>query len=193
MKNIIIKLSTSLLVAASILTTGCAQIALNQPKASIDNTQKARSANLAPAAVGKFVVDPTKSADLDTSISLRGSNKAISPVNGSFAQYLQATLTEELKTAGLLDPNSGAVISGFLTQSSVESFGTGKGVLGARFVVTRGGATRFDKELVATSTWETSFVAGIAVPAAANEYEGLYRKLIGILLDDADFKKALAR
>ena len=84
------------------------------------------------------------------------------------------------------------MISGFLTESSVESFGTGKGVLGARFIVSRAGAIRYERELTVDSTWQTSFIAGIAVPAAANEYEGLYRKLIGKLFEDPDFKKALA-
>jgi hypothetical protein len=183
-----------MLVVAAVATQmiGCAQLQMGQPKASIENTQKARAAGLTPAAVGKFAVDPKKDAGIDTSVSLRGSNTTSSPVGGSFAQYLQATLTAELQTAGLLDASSQTVISGFLTESSVESFGTGKGVLAARFIVNRAGAVRYDRELKVDSTWETSFIAGIAVPLAANEYEGLYRKLIGRLIDDPDFKNALA-
>jgi len=52
---------------------------------------------------------------------------------------------------------------------------------------------RFDTELPAKSDWELSFVAAVAVPAATHEYEALYRKLVGLLLSDPDFRQTLAK
>jgi hypothetical protein len=51
----------------------------------------------------------------------------------------------------------------------------------------------FDRELSVDTSWESSFIGGIAIPLAANNYEGLYRKLIGKLLDDPAFRVAVAK
>lgn len=180
------------LAGLTLVTTGCAQLQLSPPKASIDNVQKVRSAGMAPVAVGTFTLDPKQDPAMDKAISMRGANTAKSPVGGSFAQYLKGTLAAELQAAGLLDPASNLVISGFLTESSVETTGTGTGTLGARFVVTRNGAVAYEQELKVSSTWQSSFMAAVAVPAAAGEYELLYRKLVAALLDDPAFRRAVA-
>ncbi|MDR7333483.1 hypothetical protein [Roseateles asaccharophilus] len=72
------------------------------------------------------------------------------------------------------------------------AIGTGKGRLAARIQVKRAGSTLFDKEIVAESSWDSSFVGAIALPAAINQYGALYKTLTGKLFDDADFKRALA-
>jgi hypothetical protein len=51
----------------------------------------------------------------------------------------------------------------------------------------------FDKEIVATSTWESSFMGAVAIPAAINQYGALYQKLVGQLLDDTEFLAAIKR
>jgi hypothetical protein len=179
---------------ATLQLTGCAQLAMNQPKANVETTAKLRGAAMAPANVGSFTLDAGKPESMDKSISLRGANSISSPINGSFAQYLRESLKVELEAAGLLDPASSTVITGKLTASEADAaIGTGKGQLGARFVVTRANAVRFDRELKVESTWDSSFIGGVAIPAAAGNYEALYRKLVGTLLDDPAFRKALAR
>ena len=191
------KLFRICLIGAAIIgsaqLTGCAQLQMSQPKPAIENTVKLRGTQIAPAAVGAFKIDPAK-ADLDTGVSLRGANSVKSPIEGSFAKYLAETLKVELQAAGLYDAASATVISGTLTRSKVDpAMGTGTGELGARFVVTRSGNVKFDRELTVNSSWDSSFIGSIAIPAAAQQYEAMYRKLVGVLLDDADFRTAVAK
>jgi hypothetical protein len=177
--------------AAAVQLTGCASIQMTAPQAALENTAKLRTANLAPAAVGSFTADAK--AGSDNSMSIRGGNSVQAP-GGSFAKHLGETLKAELQTAGLLDAASANVITGTLTSSVLNaSIGTADGKLAARFVVTRAGAVKYDRELSVDSSWESSFIGAVAIPLAANNYEGLYRKLITKLLDDADFRKSLAK
>ena len=177
------------LVAVSSVLVGCAQIHIGPPVAGVDNIQKARALGAAPLAVGNFKAGPDVKDD--AGISMR-SNTISSPVQGSFAQYLKENLSVDLKAAGLLDPASKTVVSGELVESKLDSATSGgSGSLGARFVVTRNGAQVFEKSLRVQATWPSSFVGAVAIPAAVNNYGGLYRELIGKLLDDPDFRRAL--
>lgn len=179
-----------LLVCVALVLAGCAT-QLGAPVATTDNILKAKASGMTPVQVGDFSLAPGKEEGMDTGISIRAASVS-APTEGSFSQYLKATLITELKAAGLLDPSSHSVIRGYLTQSEVNSGITeGSGSLGARFIVTRDGRTVFDKELVVSSKWESSFVGAVAIPVAINEYTALYRKLVAALLDDSQFRAAL--
>jgi hypothetical protein len=188
-----IRLAAMAAVAAvAVQLTGCANMAMSPPQPTMANATKLRTANMAPAAIGTFKIDAAKAGD-DKQISMRGANSVQAP-SGSFAQYLGESLKVELQSAGLLDPASATVISGTLTQSELDAaIGTGKGKLGARFVVTRSNTVRYDRELSVDSEWESSFMGGVAIPLAAQNYEGLYRKLVAKLIDDAAFRAAVAK
>jgi hypothetical protein len=191
-KLILARISAFACVLCSMLLVGCAQIQLGAPVASADNIQKAKTSGLPGANVGNFVLAAGKDAKLDKSLDIR-SNTVTAPTGSSFAAYLKETLITELKAAGLLNPDSQIVISGQLTDSQVDSaMAGGSGRLAARFSVTNAGRVVFDKELVATDKWESSFVGAVAIPAAINNYSALYRKLVGNLLDDTDFRRAVA-
>lgn len=173
--------------------TGCAQMALGQPKATMENASKLRGMGMAPVAVGSFTIDPAKGKDMDSGATIRG-NSLASPINGSFAEYLGESLKVELQSAGLLDPAAATTITGKLTASEVNGpIGTGTARLAARFVVTRASVVEYDRELMADTNWESPFVGAVAIPMAAGQYEGLYRKLVGVLLDDAAFRKAVSK
>ncbi len=180
------------LVALLAVLTGCASVTMPAAAPSAANAEKLRATKLAPAQMGSFKLAAGKPADMDTTLGgLRGSS--VSPANGSFAGQLRDEIASELAAAGLLDPKSGIVIEGQLTDSMVDAgMSTGKGRLAAKIQVKRGGQTLFDKEIVAEATWESSFVGAIALPAAINQYGALYKTLAGKLFDDADFKRALA-
>ena len=181
-------------LAVSLQLVGCANISMSQPKATLETTAALRGAALTPAAVGKFSLDSSLSPDKDKSIGLRGANSVASPIDGSFAQYLRESLRVELEAAGLYDAASNTVISGTLTQSEANAaIGTGTGKLAARFVVTRAGSVKYNKELSVDDSWESSFVGATAIPLAAAHYEGLYRKLTAKLLSDPEFRTALAK
>ncbi len=183
-----------LLVAASLLA-GCAEMPMSPPKPTIENAAKLRGGSpaIGSVEVGKFTLDAAQSASIDKGVSIR-SNMVRSPVDGSFTQYLRETLRVELQSAGLLDAKSDAVITGTLLDSTVEApVGTGKAALAARFVVTRAGTVRYDRALRSEASWDSPFVGVSAIPLAAGQYEALYRKLVGALLDDAAFRAAVAK
>jgi hypothetical protein len=187
-------LGLGLLTAAALLA-GCAEMPMSLPKPTIENAAKLRGGTpaIGPVEVGTFTLDAAQSASLDKGVSIR-SNMVRSPVAGSFAQYLRETLRVELQSAGLLDAKSDAVITGTLLDSTVEApVGTGKAALAARFVVTRAGAVRYDRALRTQASWDSPFMGVSAIPQAAGQYEALYRKLVGTLLDDAAFRAAVAQ
>ena len=191
----IIKLAiVALLGASSLLLTGCAQMVMSPATPSMENIAKIRESNLTPVSVGVFRPAAKLSADDDKSLNVRGGNSLTAPTDGSFSKYLGATLKAELQAAGLLDDKSGAQVSGELLENSLDpAMSTGTAALAARFVVTRDGAVRYDRKVEAKSQWESSFIGAVAIPLAASQYEGLYRKLVSQLLADEDFRKALAK
>lgn len=182
------------MVAASQLV-GCASLEMGKPVASMDNTVKLRDGSTkAPAAVGTFVLEAGKPASMDQSVAVRGGNTLTSPIGNSFAQYLKETLRVELEAAQLLDPDSQTRITGTLMDSMLDpAMGTGKGRLQARFVVKQAEEVKYDRSLEVNSEWESSFMGAVAVPAAVQNYQFMYRKLVGQLFDDPDFRKALAK
>ena len=148
---------------------------------------------MAPVQLGSFTLDPGMPAADDKSQSMRGANSVAAP-EGSFTQYLKATLMEELKTAGLLDPKSNIVITASMLEAQLNTnMDRASGHLRTRFTVTRDQTLRYDRALTATDTWDGSFIGAVAIPAAANHYQGLFRKMVGTLLDDNDFKAAVSR
>lgn len=181
------------LCVSAVFMVGCAQVKLAAPAANVDNIQRIKASGMVPVAVGDFKLAPGKDPALDQKVSIR-SNTFYSPYDSSFAKYLGETLNADLRGAGVLAPSSTTTIRGELTQSMVDaSIGQGQGALAGRFIVQNEGKTSFDKELKVGATWESSFVGAVAIPAAINEYVALYHKLIGQLLDDPDFRKAVAR
>ena len=194
-----INMSTSRILAitfaltSALFFTGCANVKLDATGPTADTVGKLKAANITSASTGRFELAPGKDADMDTSLSgLRGSS--IVPAKGSFSKLLQDTLVVELTAAGLYDEKSQRVIEGKLTDSMVDAaIVTGKARLAAIFTVTDSGKQTFEKELAVDATWDSSFIGGIAIPAAIQQYSALYKALVAKLVDDADFKKAMAR
>jgi hypothetical protein len=174
-----------------LLMTGCAHVVMNAPQSTMENAQRLRTTRMAPVNVGTFTLGAGMNPDSDKHMSVRGVNDVVPP-DASFTQYLKATLAAELSASGLLDPNSNIVITGSLMDSKLSApIGTGTGSIKAHFVVTRNGVKRYDRELTAMSSWDSPFIGAAAIPAAINEYQGLYRKMVAQLLDDQDFKAAV--
>ncbi|VCU68099.1 hypothetical protein PIGHUM_00147 [Pigmentiphaga humi] len=181
----------SLGLAALLLLAGCAQMDMGQPQVSMDNQLLVRNSRLAPVSVGSFAADPRARAELDEGVKIR-TNALRSPFNGSLAAYLRETLLVELKAAGLFSADSPRTVTGVLLESSVDSpVGVGKATLAGRFTVQEAGRATFERTLRAEASWDSPFVGVVAIPIAAGQYEALYRKLIGMLLADQDFRKAL--
>lgn len=177
-------------IAPLVLMVGCAQIPLGNPTPSFENIEKANASRTAPVAVGTFKIDPKVNPDIDKALSVR-TNAILSPIEGSFAQYLRQTLIVDLQASGLYHAASPISLSGYLTESSLDvPTDTGKASLGARFVLMRAGKVIYEKELKAHANWQSSFLGPVAIPAGINHYTSLYHKLIGQLLDDPQYRSA---
>ncbi|QUD86425.1 hypothetical protein [Phenylobacterium montanum] len=178
-----------LLLTAALCASGCAMTPLPPPTASLDNVQALRSAGLAPMRTGTFVAGPGRPTEMDHSIAVRA---GVQPApGGSFAKYLGDTLQAELKGAGRLDPNATLVVSGVVTDTHVDSaMPTAHAALAAKFTLVRDGRPVFEKTLRVEDHWDSDFMGAVAIPDAFNHYTGLFPKLIGALLADADFRAA---
>jgi len=84
--------------------------------------------------------------------------------------------------------------SGQLAQNELNAGGMSKAdsTVAAKFVVTRGGSSVYDKLISATHEWDSSFVGAIAIPEAINQYTQMYARLLDKLFADEEFKKAVA-
>lgn len=129
----------ALVVMPLLLLVGCAQIPLGNPTPSFEIIEKANASRTAPVAVGLFRIDPSANAEIDKGLSVR-SNTILSPIEGSFAQYLRQTLITDLQASGLFDAASQTTLSGYLSESTLEvPTDTGSASLSARFVLIRTG------------------------------------------------------
>jgi hypothetical protein len=169
--------------------TACGQMPLSyQP--TMANLETLKTSNIAPVNVGQFTLAPGKPAAMDQSVSARGTT-VTSPNGNSFALFLKDALTQELRAVGKLDPTAAIVITGQLTKSELDaSMGTGKAALAASFTVTRDGNRVYNKELDEKAEWPSAFIGADAIPTAINQYTSLYKKLLGKLFGDNDFKLA---
>jgi hypothetical protein len=171
------------------LVTGCAGPAANYAP-SVDNVETLKKTANAPLKVGTVNVAPGLVGA--AAVSLRGSTM-VSPIGANFGDYVAAALKQELELAKLYNPASSTEISGTLLKNNIDAGGisTNAGQIEARFVVTNGGQVRFDKIKKIEHSWESSFAGGVAIPLARNNYPVMVQKLVGSLLSDPDFVKAI--
>jgi hypothetical protein len=176
------------LCGAVLMTSGCAvEMAAAPPR--LETIQAVRSGNVPVMAAGEF----TQASDkvVGNTITVRaGVMKP--PSGGSFPAYLRDTLINELRAGGKFAPDSKIVITGRLTQSEVSSSQpTGHAKLAAIFIVTKAGKTIYQKELSASSEWESGFMGAIAIPKAMDGYIALYSTLVAKLVADPEFLAAV--
>ena len=180
-------LISSLLLTTCLLASGCVSMPAPAYQPSISNTE-ALLHGKDLLAVESFAA----ANDVNNkSLSVRGSSLK-GGSDGTFSTYLQEALIAELKTAGRYSAGSDTKISGTLVKNKLDggAIKTGTAVVGAHFVVTRGGSPVYDKTLEAEHTWDSSFIGAIAIPAAMENYAAAVQKLIGKLFGDPEFVKA---
>lgn len=181
--------SRAALISGLALLGGCTIPRMATPAPSVAVIDRIGAAQLPPIAVGTFVAAPGLS---DRALGVRAAS--VRPEGGSFAAYLGEALKVQLKATGKLDPDSPLVVSGALIDNDVSAaIGKGRGRLAAEFVVTRGGRELFRKTLRVEREWGSSFIGAIAIDTADRLYAALYTDLIGLLIDDPDFRAALRR
>jgi hypothetical protein len=165
---------------------------LPAPAVSLDALVAAREADLAPIKIGIFDAAPGDAAALDKRIHIRGVTE--SAPSGSFAAYLGQLLAAQLTSIGRFDADSGLVLAGLVTDAHASA-GPGRTTdkLKVRFVLTRNGVAVFEKEFTRENTWNSNFLAAVAIPEAINHYLALYPAIAIALFADSDFRAAAHR
>jgi len=177
----------ALVSSALLLLAGCISAPPPKYQAGVSNTEVLMQSTRSDLKVGNFDAAPGVE---NTHLSVRGSSLT-GGSDGTFSAYLREALITELKTAGKYDPSGDTSISGTLTRNQLDSaIKTGTADVGARFIVTRNGATLYDKSLSAHHEWDSSFIGAIAIPAAMQNYATAVQKLLGKLFSDPEFVKA---
>ncbi|MDB5432044.1 MAG: hypothetical protein JWP35_3160 [Caulobacter sp.] len=180
---------SALMGLMALALSACAMAPLPPPQATLDNIQAVRAANLPLMAIGSFTPAPGHPTQMDRAVVIRAGSQAAP--GGSYARYLGDTIAAELSGAGRLDPTSGLVVSGVITDTYLDSnMSTARAALSARITLTRAGRVVYDKTLSAQSSWEGNFMGAVAIPDAFNHYTGLFQDLAGKLLADPEFQKA---
>nr|WP_298168427.1 hypothetical protein [uncultured Pseudomonas sp.] len=173
------------LATVALILQGCG-VAMPRYDANFDNVQALK--NQAPLVkLNSLSVAADKGQD---SISVRA-NPVRSP-EGSISKHVQKALEDELRLAGLLEPSASRRLDVQLRQSKLDAaVGTGSGAISADFNLREGERSLYSSNKTVTSTWDSSFVGAIAIPAAANAFNPLVRKLLAELYQDPAFIKAM--
>jgi hypothetical protein len=182
---------TTLILACSAFLAGCAGPSPHYSP-SIDNVEALKRSGAAPAKVGAIGVTPGMPGA--NALSIRA-NSMVSSVGSHYGDYLAAALRQELELARLLNAQSATEITGTLLRNNIDAGGinTNAGQIEARFVVSSGGTVRYDKVKRIEHQWEGAFAGAVAIPNAANNYPVMVQKLVGSLVADPDFIRALGR
>ncbi|MCW7540930.1 hypothetical protein OOT46_24215 [Aquabacterium sp. A7-Y] len=126
-------------------------------------------------------------------LSLRGANLVAG--QGSFAQYLEAALIQDLREISVYDPAAQTRIDGTILQNeiNVADFSTGTGLMEVELRVTRAGQTRLKKVYRTETRFESSFAGAVAIPKGQSEYGYLVRTLLGTVYADPEFINAIKK
>ncbi|CAE6702032.1 hypothetical protein [Paraburkholderia nemoris] len=178
-----------ILLLAPIAALAACSVVAPPYSASVDNIQTLKNASPVATRLGAFTNDPADGNH--SSVQLRA-NSMRSPVGDSFAQYLSSALQQELTIGRALSPDAKVELSGVLLKNNVDAnIGTATGTISARFIVKRGAEVRYDSVKTATTQWDSSFAAAIAIPRATQEYPLIVQKLLASLYADPAFMQAI--
>ena len=170
------------------LTLGACSVAPPKYAPSYKNVQVLKEANQ-PVEVAPFKGVNTSVG----AITIRASPLS-SPYGKDLVHYIQTALESEFTKAGLLKKGSSTKLTAVIEENDLDTssdFSVGKGVLKAKFKVTKQGNAVYNKSISVTSSWESSFIGAIAIPGAAEAYPKLVEKLLKKLYSDKSFINSL--
>lgn len=180
----LIRIITALFVLA---ITGCSTVAPTY-QASFENTQK-----LKDGSSNQITVDSFKAADEEVNnLTIRAGN-FVSPTNGSYVEYLQKALEQELYDANRFSKNSNVKVGGTLLENEIDASGFSVGVahIKAEFTVKENDTLKYKKTHSADIEWPSHFVGAIAIPRAIQEYPKVFTLLLHNLYADGEFMEAI--
>ncbi|WP_421681925.1 hypothetical protein HKW98_12450 [Stutzerimonas urumqiensis] len=178
----------SLTIIATVLALQGCGVSMPRYEPSFDNVQTLKAnAPMSALQVPSVTAEPGQD-----SIFVRA-NPIHSPA-GSISQHVQQALESELRLAGLLDEAAQKRLDVRLEQADLEAgVGAGNGAITANFDLHDGERSLYSSSKTVQSQWNSSFVGVVAIPAAANAFNPLVRKLLAALYEDPAFIKAMKR
>jgi hypothetical protein len=176
-------------LALSAVLAACASIDATPYTPSVDNLQTLKAIGGIQTRVRTF--DAADTGDNPYPVHLRAARMK-SPVGDSFGAYLSNALEQEFSISGAISPEANVEVSGALLKNDIDAaISQGTGTISARFVVRRGSGVVYDSIKTASDTWDSSFAAIVAIPAATAAYPHIVQKLLANLYADPAFVKAI--
>jgi hypothetical protein len=174
-----IKTAAFAVLATTSLLTGCAYNA-SPYGASVQNVDALKSTNIKAVSVRKFEAAKPGQA----SIVCRAAGPVT--VSPSFESYIEKAFIDELKLAGVYNPNSNIALSGKLEEVDFSS-----GMSDGRWMFTLIVSNARNESFRTTSVFgfSGSFVADKACQEVAQAFGPAVQKLIGDVIQDPMFKK----
>ena len=169
------------LVVTVALISGCAYNA-SPYGAAVRNVEAIKSKNIKPVAVSTF--QSTKPG-LDSIVCRAAGPVTVKP---SFEGYIEKAFIDELKLAGVYNPNSDIVLSGKLESIDFSS-GIGDGNWTFRLTVSNGKNQSFTTDSI--FSFSGSFVADKACQEVAQAFGPAVQKLIEDVIQNPKFKQSV--
>ena len=176
--------------AVAVLATGCAQ--LKAPPYGADYAALEQLKAAKPGSANVLKVEPTDPAAQVNNLSLRGT--PLNSASGTFSKYLEEALVQDLKEISAYDPQSQTQIDAKILANDIDirGFSMGSGVMEIELRVLRSGEQRLKKTYKAETSFESSFMGAVAIPAGQAAYPQLVRELLRKVYADPQFLAALA-
>ncbi|MAM88773.1 MAG: hypothetical protein CME36_15820 [unclassified Hahellaceae] len=154
---------------------------MNPYGASVANVDQIRAAQVNPVAVSSF----TSSKPGSSSIGCRAAGPVETADKSSFESYIEKAFIDELKLAGVYDPNSPLVINGHLEELDFNSsIGAGKWIM--RLAVSTKEESGYTVESI--HEFSTNWVADKACQQVAQAFAPAVQSLISKLVSDPRFQ-----
>lgn len=169
----------------ALLLQGCG-MTMTRYEPSFDNVQKLKQTPPLHA-----ISNPQVTAESGEGSLMVRANPIKSPT-GSIPAHIQDAITEELRKAGLLDPNATRHLQVLVVKNQLNAgMGTGDGKIAARFTILDGKNVVYDATKEVSHQWSSSFFGFIAIPNATNAYNPMLKDLLKDLYSDPQFIQAL--
>jgi len=169
----------------ALLLQGCG-MTMTRYEPSFDNVQKLKQTPSLHA-----ISNPQVTAESGEGSLMVRANPIKSPT-GSIPAHIQDAITEELRKAGLLDPNATRHLQVLVVKNQLNAgMGTGDGKIAARFTMLDGKNVVYDATKEVSHQWSSSFFGFIAIRNATNAYNPMLKDLLKDLYSDPQFIQAL--
>lgn len=183
------KIRMAMLAITAVALTGCGSFVAPTYSPDYPSIDRLKGAQVGKIAVGEF--QPRSPEAPVNKVTLRGAPLVAS--QGSFAQYLEEAIRSDLTELRVLDPKADTRVDATLLKNDIDVSGisTGEGFMDVKLTVSRRGQTVHDKVYRATTQFESSFAAAVAVPRGQSEYPRLVRTLLQTIYADPAFIAAV--